>query len=401
MLIKNTVAHTLRELPAVFHAIDNASRKTLGGDCHSTDILSLTGQASPTCGKETIKMSRRDRMLVETRIIEAIRPVRDEMLVKNTVAHTLRELPAVFHVIDNASRKTLGGDCHSTDILSLTGQASPTCGKETKQMSRRDEMLVETRIIEAIRPVRDEMLVKNTVARTLRELPAAFHAIGSASRKTLGGDYVSTDILSLTGQTSPTCGKETIKMSRRDRMLVETRIIEATRPVRDEMLIENTVTHTLRELPAVFHVIDSASRKTLGGDYVSTDILSLTGQASPTCGKETKQMSRGDRMLVKTQIIEATRPVRDEMLAENNTVAHTLRELPAVFHAIDNASRKTLGGDYVSTDILSLTGQASPTCGKETNQMSRRDRMLVETRNYRNKQIKNGIFLAVPLIINR
>jgi hypothetical protein len=51
----------LRELSAVFHVIGNALRKTLGCNYHSTDILSLTGQASPTCGKETIKTSRRGR----------------------------------------------------------------------------------------------------------------------------------------------------------------------------------------------------------------------------------------------------------------------------------------------------------------------------------------------------
>jgi hypothetical protein len=34
------------------------------------------------------------------------------------------------------------------------------------------------------------------------------------------------------------------------------------------------------------------------------------------------------------------------------------RELPAVFNVIDNASREPLDGDYLSTDILSLTGQA-------------------------------------------
>jgi hypothetical protein len=100
---------------------------------------------------------------------------------------------------------------------------------------------------------------------------------------------------------------------------------------RDKMLVENTVTHTLRELPAAFHAIGNASRKTLGGDYVSTDILSLTGQASPTCGKETNQTSRRDKMLVErlanqmsckdkmlveTQIIATTRPVKDGMLVE-------------------------------------------------------------------------------------
>jgi hypothetical protein len=36
----------LRELPSVFHAIGNASRKTPGCNYHSTDILSLTGQTS-------------------------------------------------------------------------------------------------------------------------------------------------------------------------------------------------------------------------------------------------------------------------------------------------------------------------------------------------------------------
>jgi hypothetical protein len=32
-----------------------------------------------------------------------------------------------------------------------------------------------------------------------------------------------------------------------------------------------------RELPTVFHVIGRASRENLGGNYFSTDILSLTG----------------------------------------------------------------------------------------------------------------------------
>jgi hypothetical protein len=34
-----------------------------------------------------------------------------------------RELPMAFYVINNASREPLAGDYHSTDILSLTGQA--------------------------------------------------------------------------------------------------------------------------------------------------------------------------------------------------------------------------------------------------------------------------------------
>jgi hypothetical protein len=32
-----------------------------------------------------------------------------------------------------------------------------------------------------------------------------------------------------------------------------------------------------RELPTVFHVIGSASRENIGGNYFSADILSLTG----------------------------------------------------------------------------------------------------------------------------
>jgi hypothetical protein len=52
-------------------------------------------------------------------------------------------------------------------------------------------------------------------------------------------------------------------------------------------------------------------------------------------------------------------PVRDKIFIEKNTVAYTSRELPAMFHVIGNASRETLDGDYVATDILSLTGQAS------------------------------------------
>ncbi|MDR1553175.1 MAG: hypothetical protein LBS69_06915, partial [Prevotellaceae bacterium] len=39
----------------------------------------------------------------------------------------------------------------------------------------------------------------------------------------------------------------------------------------------NSDTCMSRELPTVFHVIDSASRENIGGNYVSTDILSLTG----------------------------------------------------------------------------------------------------------------------------
>ncbi|MDR1553459.1 MAG: hypothetical protein LBS69_08370 [Prevotellaceae bacterium] len=32
-----------------------------------------------------------------------------------------------------------------------------------------------------------------------------------------------------------------------------------------------------RELPTVFHIIGRASRENIGGNYLSTDILSLTG----------------------------------------------------------------------------------------------------------------------------
>jgi hypothetical protein len=35
------------------------------------------------------------------------------------------------------------------------------------------------------------------------------------------------------------------------------------------------------------------------------------------------------------------------------------RKFNKVFHVIDNASHQSLGSDYRSTDILSLTGQAS------------------------------------------
>ncbi|MDR1552520.1 MAG: hypothetical protein LBS69_03525 [Prevotellaceae bacterium] len=37
-----------------------------------------------------------------------------------------------------------------------------------------------------------------------------------------------------------------------------------------------------RELPTVFHVIDSASRERLESNYASTNVLSLTGQISKT-----------------------------------------------------------------------------------------------------------------------
>ncbi|MDR1552670.1 MAG: hypothetical protein LBS69_04305 [Prevotellaceae bacterium] len=49
-------------------------------------------------------------------------------------------------------------------------------------------------------------------------------------------------------------------------------------------------------------------------------------------------------------------PVRDRILVERNADTCMARELPTVFHVIDNASRENLGGYYDSTNILSLTG---------------------------------------------
>ncbi|MDR0763072.1 MAG: hypothetical protein LBF01_01060 [Bacteroidales bacterium] len=301
--------------------------------------------------KETIKMSRVDgmlvaclaknqtsrvdRMLVETRIIETTRPVRDEMLVA----------------------------CLAKN-----------------QMSRGDRMLVKTQIIEATRPVRDGMLVENnTVACTLRELPAMFHAIGNASRETFGGDYHSTDILSLWDkrhceersdeaiQICVFCSSGLTSLISAALRLLRANALamtnKATRPVRDEMLAENnTVACTLRELPAVFHAIGNASRETLGGDYVSTDILSLTGQASPTCGKETIKMSRRDGMLVENRI-------RFSGIAANATET-SIWNCNIAANATDPSAVFAEHSENVATDILYLTGQTSPTCGKETIKMN-------------------------------
>ncbi|MDR0754288.1 MAG: hypothetical protein LBF04_02755 [Prevotellaceae bacterium] len=51
-------------------------------------------------------------------------------------------------------------------------------------------------------------------------------------------------------------------------------------------------------------------------------------------------------------------PRNDEHKEEKTTVACMSRELPMAFYVINNASREPLAGDYHSTDILSLTGQA-------------------------------------------
>ncbi|MDR1554281.1 MAG: hypothetical protein LBS69_12605 [Prevotellaceae bacterium] len=48
--------------------------------------------------------------------------------------------------------------------------------------------------------------------------------------------------------------------------------------------------------------------------------------------------------------------VSDRTLAERNADRCTSRELPTVFQVSGNASRENLGGYYVSTCILSLTG---------------------------------------------
>ncbi|MDR1552990.1 MAG: hypothetical protein LBS69_05955 [Prevotellaceae bacterium] len=44
-------------------------------------------------------------------------------------------------------------------------------------------------------------------------------------------------------------------------------------------------------------------------------------------------------------------------MVEKSAVEYISRELPTVFHVIDNASRENIGGNYVSINVLSLTGQ--------------------------------------------
>ncbi|MDR1552816.1 MAG: hypothetical protein LBS69_05070 [Prevotellaceae bacterium] len=63
-----------------------------------------------------------------------------------------------------------------------------------------------------------------------------------------------------------------------------------------------------------------------------------------------------DRFPKPVRFDDACCPVRDRILVEKNADTCMARELPTGFHVIGNASHENLGGYYVSTNVLSLTG---------------------------------------------
>jgi hypothetical protein len=200
-------------------------------------------------------------------------------------------------------------------------------------------------------PVRDLMLVENTVSRCIRR-PVRdgilfIHFVPNGTTPA-GCDTFSTNIVSLTGH-APVIARRYYS-----NQTAENDGAGAC-PVRDRMLVEN-VSHPVCVVPLgtkCMNNIPSLTGRRMHRDSVfSTSIKSLTGLNRPVIARDnySNQTAENDGM--------RTCPVRDTMLVEN--VSHQVCVVPLGTKCMNNipslTGRRMYRDTIFSTNIKSLTG---------------------------------------------